>query len=199
MINQFVLYNQNVHAAPETDPKVIKENLVAQLTAPVRWTQSVQKMAEDGAQFFTEVGPGKVLQGLVKKINKELEVSSAEINKTIFMISKRNRLLALLIFASVVLDQASKILIRNYIDRYQSISLIGEYFTLTNVENPGAFLGMGSDLSPSLKLVLLLILPVIVLGIVMYKLFTETTLDKWSTIGFASIIGWWDCQYVGPF
>ncbi len=105
------------------------------------------------------------------------------------MISKRNRLLALLIFASVVLDQASKILIRNYIDRYQSISLIGEYFTLTNVENPGAFLGMGSDLSPSLKLVLLLILPVIVLGIVMYKLFTETTLDKWSTIGFASIIG----------
>ena len=70
---------QNVHAAPETDPKVIKENLVAQLTAPVRWTQSVQKMAEDGAQFFTEVGPGKVLQGLVKKINKELEVSSAEI------------------------------------------------------------------------------------------------------------------------
>ena len=105
------------------------------------------------------------------------------------MISKRNRLLVLLIFASVVLDQATKIFVRNYVDRYQSISLIGDYLTLTNVENPGAFLGMGSDLSPTLKLTLLLILQVIVLVIVMYKLFTETTLDKWSTIGFASIIG----------
>jgi signal peptidase II len=80
-------------------------------------------------------------------------------------------------------------LVRHYVERYQSISLIGDYLTLTNVENPGAFLGMGSDLSPTLKLMLLLILPVIVLGIVMYKLFTESTLDKWSTIGFASIIG----------
>ncbi len=105
------------------------------------------------------------------------------------MISKRNRLLVLLIFASVVFDQATKILVRHYVDRYQSIALIGDYLTLTNVENPGAFLGMGSDLSPNLKLTLLLILPVIVLVIVMYKLFTETTLDKWSTIGFASIIG----------
>ena len=70
---------QNVNAAPSQDPDVIKKNLVDQLTAPVRWTQSVQRMAADGALFFIEVGPGNVLQGLVKKINRELEVSSAEI------------------------------------------------------------------------------------------------------------------------
>lgn len=70
---------QNVNACPEMEPSAIRRNLVEQLTAPVRWTQSVQKMAQDGALHFTEVGPGKVLQGLVKKIQKELEVSSAEI------------------------------------------------------------------------------------------------------------------------
>ncbi|MGA0042494.1 MAG: ACP S-malonyltransferase [Flavobacteriaceae bacterium] len=70
---------QNVNAAPSQDPDAIKKNLVDQLTAPVRWTQSVQRMAADGALFFIEVGPGNVLQGLVKKINRELEVSSAEI------------------------------------------------------------------------------------------------------------------------
>lgn len=70
---------QNVNAAPSQDPDVIKKNLVDQLTAPVRWTQSVQRMAADGALLFIEVGPGNVLQGLVKKINRELEVSSAEI------------------------------------------------------------------------------------------------------------------------
>ncbi len=61
---------QNVNAKPETQPEVIKENLVAQLTAPVRWTQSVLNMIADGADNFTEVGPGNVLQGLVKKIDK---------------------------------------------------------------------------------------------------------------------------------
>ena len=70
---------QNVNAAPSQDPDVIKKNLVDKLTAPVRWTQSVQRMAADGALCFIEVGPGNVLQGLVKKINRELEVSSAEI------------------------------------------------------------------------------------------------------------------------
>ena len=70
---------QNVNAAPSQDPDVIKKNLVDQLTAPVRWTQSVQRMAADWALCFIEVGPGNVLQGLVKKINRELEVSSAEI------------------------------------------------------------------------------------------------------------------------
>lgn len=59
---------QNVDAQPNTDPAKIKENLIAQLTSPVRWTQTVQNMLKDGASEFTEVGPGNVLQGLVKKI-----------------------------------------------------------------------------------------------------------------------------------
>ena len=63
---------QNVNAKAETNPETIKENLIAQLTAPVRWTQTVINMIADGATDFTEVGPGSVLQGLVKKINKEV-------------------------------------------------------------------------------------------------------------------------------
>ncbi len=69
---------QNVDALPHTDPTEIKENLVKQLTAPVRWTQSVQQMIADGATHFVECGPGKVLQGLVKKIDRNAEVSSVE-------------------------------------------------------------------------------------------------------------------------
>jgi [acyl-carrier-protein] S-malonyltransferase len=62
---------QNATATPQTDVAEIRKNLIAQLTAPVKWTQSVEHMLTDGANTFTEVGPGKVLQGLVKKINKE--------------------------------------------------------------------------------------------------------------------------------
>ena len=69
---------QNVTAQAETDPEKINTNLVAQLTAPVRWTQSVQNMIANGANQFIEVGPGKVLQGLVKKINKEVTAQSIE-------------------------------------------------------------------------------------------------------------------------
>lgn len=68
---------QNVTASAVTDENEIKANLISQLTAPVRWTQSVQQMIMDGANHFTEVGPGKVLQGLVKKINRETETASA--------------------------------------------------------------------------------------------------------------------------
>ena len=68
---------QNVTANAVTDQEAIKANLISQLTAPVRWTQSVQQMIADGATLFTEVGPGKVLQGLVKKIHRETEVASA--------------------------------------------------------------------------------------------------------------------------
>ncbi|MDH8701042.1 [acyl-carrier-protein] S-malonyltransferase [Dysgonomonadaceae bacterium PH5-43] len=60
---------QNVSTKGETDPKVIKENLISQLTAPVKWTQSVKNMIADGCTDFTELGPGNVLQGLIKKIN----------------------------------------------------------------------------------------------------------------------------------
>ncbi|MBE2290494.1 MAG: ACP S-malonyltransferase [Chitinophagaceae bacterium] len=63
---------QNVDAKPYSDPGLIKQNLINQLTAPVRWTQTVMKMVEGGAGRFTEVGPGSVLQGLVKKINREV-------------------------------------------------------------------------------------------------------------------------------
>lgn len=62
---------QNVDAKPQTDPEAIKKNLIAQLTAPVRWTQIVQNMVADGATHFVELGPGSVLQGLVKKISKD--------------------------------------------------------------------------------------------------------------------------------
>lgn len=67
---------QNVTAAAHVDVEEIKSNLKAQLTAPVKWTQSVQSMISDGATHFIESGPGKVLQGLVKKIHREAEVSS---------------------------------------------------------------------------------------------------------------------------
>ncbi len=69
---------QNVNAEPQTDPETIKKNLIAQLTAPVRWTQTVQNMIAAGADTFVEVGPGAVLQGLVKKISSEVATSGIQ-------------------------------------------------------------------------------------------------------------------------
>ncbi len=71
---------QNVVAKGITDATEIKSNLIAQLTAPVKWTQSVQQLLVDGATHFTEVGPGKVLQGLVKKIDRSAETNSGTID-----------------------------------------------------------------------------------------------------------------------
>ena len=68
---------QNVTASAVSDPVAIKTNLIQQLTAPVRWTQTVEQMIKDGATSFVEIGPGKVLQGLVKKVNREMEALSA--------------------------------------------------------------------------------------------------------------------------
>ena len=68
---------QNVDGKPYSDPEQIKKNLILQLTSPVRWTQTVQNMVADGGTLFTEVGPGTVLQGLVKKIAPQVEASSA--------------------------------------------------------------------------------------------------------------------------
>lgn len=65
---------QNVNANPQTDPVSIKKNLIAQLTAPVRWTQTVKNMINDGADEFIELGPGDVLKGLVKKVNPDIKV-----------------------------------------------------------------------------------------------------------------------------
>ena len=67
---------QNVCATGIKNPETLKTNLIEQLTAPVRWTQTVQQMIADGATNFTEVGPGKVLQGLVKKIDRSMETES---------------------------------------------------------------------------------------------------------------------------
>lgn len=69
---------QNVNAEPQTDPETIKKNLIAQLTVPVRWTQTVQNMIAAGADTFVEVGPGAVLQGLVKKISSEVATSGIQ-------------------------------------------------------------------------------------------------------------------------
>ncbi|MCQ4036039.1 ACP S-malonyltransferase [Kaistella montana] len=68
---------QNITTTAVTNPEEIKQNLIKQLTEPVKWTQSVQNMIKDGATTFIEVGPGKTLQGLIKKINNEVEVSTA--------------------------------------------------------------------------------------------------------------------------
>jgi [acyl-carrier-protein] S-malonyltransferase len=66
---------QNVNGKPEILVEKIKENLISQLTSPVKWTQSINKMLEDGCRDFIEIGPGKVLQGLIKKINRDTNVS----------------------------------------------------------------------------------------------------------------------------
>lgn len=70
---------QNVTTTAVTDPEEIKKNLIAQLTAPVKWTQTMKQMLEDGMESYTEVGPGKVLQGLLKKVDRRFPTSSASI------------------------------------------------------------------------------------------------------------------------
>ena len=70
---------QNVNGLPEISVDNIKNNLISQLTSPVKWTQSVNKMIEDGCMNFIEIGPGKVLQGLVKKSNRDSDVSYPEL------------------------------------------------------------------------------------------------------------------------
>jgi [acyl-carrier-protein] S-malonyltransferase len=69
---------QNVDAKPYTSPEAIKSNLISQLTSPVRWTQIVQNMVADGGTLFTELGPGTVLQGLIKKIAPQAEVAGQQ-------------------------------------------------------------------------------------------------------------------------
>jgi [acyl-carrier-protein] S-malonyltransferase len=64
---------QNVNAQPVKNPEIIKQNLISQLTAPVKWTQTLKNMLSDGAKVFTEMGPGRTLQGLVKKVDRQIE------------------------------------------------------------------------------------------------------------------------------
>lgn len=95
----------------------------------------------------------------------------------------------LLVVANIALDQISKIIVRADIRPNQIIEIIGDQFILTNVENSGAFLGLGSDLNPTLRVLLLLILPVLVLGFVIYYILKNKTLDRLSLVAFCCIVG----------
>ena len=101
----------------------------------------------------------------------------------------RTAFIIVIIIFNIAIDQISKILVRANVEPYSEAPIVGDIFTLHNVENTGAFLGMGSDLSPTLKLLLLLILPVIVLGLVVVHIIREKSIDKMSLIGFCCIIG----------
>ena len=106
------------------------------------------------------------------------------------MIEKnRNTSITILIAVSIILDQLSKILIRNNVEQYSDIKLVGEYFILTNVENSGAFLGMGSDFSPIMKSIFLVILPIVILTCIIIYVYRDKEIDKISLIGFSIIIG----------
>ncbi|PNW29994.1 signal peptidase II [Formosa algae] len=101
----------------------------------------------------------------------------------------RTQFIVGLIAINIALDQISKFLVRAYVTPYETTELLGNLFILTNVENSGAFLSLGSDLNPTLKSIFLLILPIAVLGYVTYYILTNKALDKYSVFGFACIIG----------
>ena len=104
-------------------------------------------------------------------------------------ISRRTIFIIVLIIINIGVDQISKFWVRNNVELFKETQLLGEKFILTNVENAGAFLGMGSDLNPTIKLIVLLILPIVVLGFVLRYVFTDKTIDKLSLIGFSFILG----------
>ncbi len=103
--------------------------------------------------------------------------------------SKRNIYISLLISFNIAIDQISKVIVRATLTPYEEIKLIGNYFTLNNVENTGAFLGLGSDLNPILKVVLLWILPLVVLAYILHMITKDKTIDNMSLFGFCCIIG----------
>ena len=102
---------------------------------------------------------------------------------------KRIVLVFFLIILNIACDQISKNVVRDQVGVRSRTELIGDKFILTNVENAGAFLGMGSELNPTIKLVLLLILPVAVLLLVLHYLLTKKDLDKVTIIGLSFIVG----------
>lgn len=110
-------------------------------------------------------------------------------------LSKRSIFITLVIVLTIVIDQVSKVLVRANVTGQtetkaaERIPLIGDAFILMNVENKGAFLGMGSDLGEPLRIILLLILPVLVLGFVLRYIIKDKSLDNWSLFAFASIVG----------
>ena len=102
---------------------------------------------------------------------------------------KRNLLITTIVFLSIALDQISKIWVRNNFESYIENSIIGDVFNLIKAENTGAFLGMGSELSETLRILLLIVLPIIVLISITIYTYIDKTLDKISIIGFSLIIG----------
>lgn len=104
-------------------------------------------------------------------------------------LSKRSVAIIAIIIATIAFDQISKVLVRAYVEPGSQTKIIGNYFTLHNVENVGAFLGMGSSLNPTLKLLLLLILPIVVLGFVLVHILKNKDLDRLSLIAFSIIVG----------
>ena len=110
-------------------------------------------------------------------------------------LSKRSIFIALVIILTIAVDQISKVIVRaniglrTEINPGERIPLIGEAFIMMNVENEGAFLGMGSELNETLRVILLLILPILVLGFVLRHILKDKSLDNWSLFAFSSIIG----------
>ena len=102
---------------------------------------------------------------------------------------KRNLFITTIVFLSIILDQISKIWVRNNFESYIENSIIGDIFTLIKVENTGAFLGMGSELSEIPRVLLLIVLPIIVLISITIYTYIDKSLDKISIIGFSLIIG----------
>ena len=102
---------------------------------------------------------------------------------------ERNLLITTIVFLSIALDQISKIWVRNNFEGYIEHNIIGDVFTLIKVENTGAFLGMGSELSETMRVLLLIVLPVIVLVSITIYNYIDKSLDKTSIIGFSLIIG----------
>ena len=109
--------------------------------------------------------------------------------------TKRTLYIILVIVVTIAVDQISKVIVRGSIEPRTEVSpgeripVIGDMFVMMNVENTGAFLGMGSDLNPTLRLIVLLILPIVVLGFVLRHILKDKTIDPWSLFAFASIIG----------
>ena len=101
----------------------------------------------------------------------------------------RSTFIVLLIIFNIALDQITKVLTRLYVAPGSETPIIGDFFTLHNVENSGAFLGMGSDLNPTLRIIFLLALPILVLGYVTIHIIKNKELDRLSLIGFCCIVG----------
>ncbi|MBN4070125.1 signal peptidase II [Olleya sp. AH-315-F22] len=104
-------------------------------------------------------------------------------------LSRRSIYIWVIILFNIAIDQISKFWVHANVIEDSVSEIIGNYFTLHNVENEGAFLGMGSELHPTLKIILLNILPILVLGFVLRYVFKDKTVDKLSLLGFSCILG----------